>query len=59
MDIDEKLSYEFLYKFYLESNVNGILGDFNKAYFPNDYEQMKKDLEQIMKKRFKRNKEKS
>lgn len=49
MTLKENLSYQFLYKFYLESVTSGMSGEFAKHYFPNDYKEMKKSLEDIKK----------
>ncbi len=44
---DTRPTYDFLYEFYLKSQCSGTLGDFNKKYFPNDYETMSKELREI------------
>lgn len=41
----EVLTYEFLKEFYLRANVYGHLSEFNKQFFPEDWESMRKELE--------------
>lgn len=41
---ERKPSYNFLYKFYLECQISGHIGEFNKQNFPKDYDRMKKEL---------------
>ena len=41
----EKRSYNFLLRYYLESEVNGIGKVINKTYFPKNYYDMMKELE--------------
>lgn len=43
---DHTRSYKFLLMFYLREQVYGRLGEFNKEYFPNLYEEMRKELEE-------------
>ena len=45
----KELTYEFLKEFYLRSNVYGVLSEFNKQNFPADYEEMRKELEEMVK----------
>ena len=39
------LTVEMLKEFYLRHNVYGCLGEFNKQYFPEDWESMRQELE--------------
>ncbi len=45
----KELTYEFLKEFYLRSNVYGVLSEFNKQNFPADFEEMRKELEEMVK----------
>ncbi len=47
MALKDNLTYEFLYQHFLQSETSGFMGDFNKKYFPDDYEEMKKALEDL------------
>ncbi len=45
--LKDNLTYGFLYEHYLQSETSGFMGDFIKKYFPIDYEEMKKALEDL------------
>ena len=39
------LTYDFLKEYYLRSQVYGFMEQFNRQFFPEDYESMKDELE--------------
>ena len=45
--MSEERSYDFLLEFYLRQNVYGSLAEFNKQNFPDDYANMKAELEHL------------
>jgi len=50
------LSYKYLLEYYLRNQTTGLLADFNKTYFPENYKDMCKQLEEIGCERDDRNK---
>lgn len=45
---ESRRSHKMLLEFYLRHNVYGCLGEFNKQYFPIDWEIMRTELEQLI-----------
>jgi hypothetical protein len=45
---NSSLTYIFLLEFYLREQVYGTRGNFNKRWFPNDYERIEQELEYII-----------
>ena len=45
--MQEKLTYEFLYQYYLEDQVEGKMESVNKYYFPKEYIKMQKELDDL------------
>lgn len=40
--------YKILLEYYLRNEVYGYIGSFNKKYFPVSWEDMKKELEELI-----------
>ena len=45
-----EMTYIELRIFYLQCQVHGYLKDFNQQFFPNDYEEMRKELNELTEK---------
>ena len=41
----ERLSYDYLYDYWLMDQTTGQMGEFNKKYFPNSYKEMLAEME--------------
>lgn len=41
-------SYNWLYEYYLRSQCCGYLGEYNKKFFPQDYDRMFKEWQDIV-----------
>ena len=48
MIVPERYEYDFLLEYFLRANVYGVMADFNKQYFPDDYKKMKERLERLI-----------